>query len=98
MTALWVAVLCAVGSLARSGMATGVQKLAGPRFPLGTFAVNVIGSALIGAVMTIAARRGDLDSPARLALTAGLLGGFTTYSSFAYETWALIEERMPLRA
>src|SRR5205814_1065638 len=66
-------------------------RLFGARFPGGTLAVNVLGSAVIGFVMTLYAARGELDSRTRIALTAGLLGGFTTYSSFAYESLTLLE-------
>src|SRR5687768_9003934 len=99
MTALLIAAMGALGSLARWGLSSIVQRSVGERFPLGTLAINVIGSALIGAVMTAFTLRGaEASSPTRLALTAGLLGGFTTYSSFAFETWELLERRLFMRA
>lgn len=91
MTAVWVTLWGAVGSLFRYLLANAVQGATGPRFPLGTLVVNVLGSAAIGAVMAIHAARGELDAPRRIAITAGLLGGFTTFSAFAYDTLALAE-------
>ena len=94
MTTAWlVAVMGALGSLLRWAISSAVQKLAGSAFPLGTLVVNLVGSAAIGLVMGVFLARGELDSRLRIGLTAGLLGGFTTYSSFAYETWSLLERR-----
>lgn len=92
-TALVVGLLGAIGSVARWGMATAIQERSGARFPWGTLVVNLVGSIAIGAVMTLYAMRAELDSRTRIALTSGLLGGFTTYSSFAYETWGLVWSR-----
>jgi CrcB protein len=92
-TALAIAVFGALGSLSRHGVGVGLQRLLGVRFPYGTFAVNVIGSFLIGLAMAVFATRGELDSRLRIALTVGFLGGFTTYSSFAFETVGLLEKR-----
>ena len=93
MTALWVALLGAVGSLARWGVGVGVGRVWKRTLPLGTLTVNVVGSTAIGFVMALYLARGELDSRARVALTAGLLGGFTTYSAFAFESWALLDKR-----
>jgi fluoride exporter len=93
VTALYIALAGALGSLARYGAGAGLQRLAGTRFPYGTLLVNVVGSFLIGLVMAMFAARGQLDSRARLVITIGLLGGFTTYSSFALETVTLLERR-----
>lgn len=87
--ALMVALLGAVGSLLRWVTGTAVARATGGTFPAGTLAVNLIGSALIGAAMIWFAP----DSKTRVALTAGLLGGFTTYSAFAWDTLALLERR-----
>jgi len=61
--------------------------------PWGTLAVNVIGSCAIGAVISFYASRGQLEAVNRVALTTGVLGGFTTYSAFAYEVVALFRDR-----
>ncbi|ACY17164.1 fluoride efflux transporter CrcB [Haliangium ochraceum] len=99
--ALLIAFAGAAGSLARYGAGSFAMRLAaraGLSWPLGTFAVNVLGSFLIGLVTTLFALRGQLDAPLRLALTVGFLGGFTTYSSFAFETVGLLESRRWLAA
>jgi CrcB protein len=91
-TWLLVALLGAAGSVLRFAVSGAAQRVGG-RFPLGTLSVNLLGSFAIGAVMAIYAARHELDARSRIAITAGLLGGFTTYSSFAYETVALAEAR-----
>jgi CrcB protein len=91
--ALWVALLGALGSLCRWLLASAIQKQAGPAFPAGTFVVNVLGSVAIGAVMGFFIAKETESSALRVALTAGFLGGFTTYSSFAFETLLLIQRR-----
>jgi CrcB protein len=84
----WLLVMAggALGSLARylTGMAISVRYPG--RFPLGTFIVNVAGSLAIGIVMTMLATR-LAHTNWRLFLVVGFLGGFTTFSTFAFETW-----------
>ncbi len=89
---LWIALGGAVGTAARYLLSGWIARSAGPGFPWGTFAVNTIGSFLLGLLM-----RATLGSPSfsptlRLALSVGVLGGFTTYSTFNYETLRSIEE------
>jgi len=55
-------------------------------FPYGTLAANLIGSFLLGAIMHVALTTNWIASTLRLALTTGIMGGFTTYSTFNYET------------
>ena len=86
-----VAVGGAVGSVLRyltSGLAA---RWLGVDFPYGTLIVNVTGSLLIGVVQALAKEAAVIPEPARLFLSAGVMGGFTTYSAFAYETVGLIE-------
>lgn len=89
-TALGVAGLGAVGSLLRWLLAAALPSA---RLPWATLAVNVVGSLLIGAIVGALTARGAGDGRLRTLLTAGLLGGFTTYSSFALETTAMVERR-----
>jgi CrcB protein len=63
----------------------------GGGFPWGTLSVNVLGSFLLGAIMRIAATTSWMTPTTQVALTAGVLGGFTTYSSFNYEVTANLE-------
>jgi CrcB protein len=69
-----------------------VDTRLGVRFPWGTLAVNVLGCFAIGALVTLAGTRGSLSPSARLFLVSGVLGGFTTFSSFGMETWQLVED------
>ncbi len=68
-----------------------IQGRLGPDFPWGTFIVNVSGSLLIGVVLGLV-DRGALSGEARLFLAVGILGGYTTFSTFSYETLQLIEQ------
>ena len=82
----------AIGSGARYLVATWAAGALGADFPRGTLIVNVTGSFLLAAIMAAALEGGGLSPSARLFLGAGVLGGFTTYSSFNYETLALVEQ------
>lgn len=77
----------AVGSGLRFALVSFVQNPVGTLFPYGTWAVNLLGSMMLGAIMQIAASTHRLPPALQVALTSGLLGGFTTYSSFAFETF-----------
>jgi CrcB protein len=92
MTVLLVAIAGAAGSVARYAVGLAGQRVLGDRFPYGTLAVNLLGCFAIGIVMVIAEAR-QLDPRIRVAVVGGFLGGFTTYSAFAYETLALAERR-----
>ncbi len=81
----------ALGSGARYLVSTWVANALGSGFPKGTLAVNVTGSFLLSLVM-VAALSGVASPNARLFLGTGVLGGYTTYSSFNYETLALVEQ------
>ena len=88
-----VAAMGGLGSLCRWALAAVVQRRASSGFPIGTLVVNVLGSLAIGVVMGAFGARGAMASPVRVTLTVGFLGGFTTASSFAFETFSLIEQR-----
>lgn len=94
MTAfLWVGVGGFLGSVARYAVAVA---LAGhpvqSRFPLATFAVNLLGCALIGVLAGLWERHPFLDPRLRLFLITGVLGGFTTFSAFGLETLGLLRD------
>ena len=80
----------ALGGGARYLISLGMLRWLGAGFPYGTLTVNVVGSFLIGLVMQIGLTTTVLSPNTRLFLTTGILGGFTTYSTFNYETLALM--------
>ncbi|HSN91449.1 MAG TPA: CrcB family protein [Anaeromyxobacteraceae bacterium] len=80
----------AIGSGARYLVATWAATALGTDFPRGTLIVNVAGSFLLAAVMAAALQGTGLHPNARLFLGAGVMGGFTTYSSFNLETIELM--------
>ena len=83
----------AAGSVARYLMAGGVQRLAGGVFPWGTMSVNVLGCLAIGFLNQAFSGPVWIRPEYRLALTIGVLGGFTTFSTFGWETFALLNDR-----
>lgn len=87
---LVVALGAAIGANLRYGLSTWAAQRLGTTWPYGTFIINVLGCLVIGALLTLAATRLPLSEPVRLLLVTGLLGGFTTFSSFGYESYALI--------
>jgi CrcB protein len=76
----------ALGSVARYGLSGLVHRYVQGTFPWGTLAVNVLGCLAIGVALHHIQDRQSLGPNARLFLTIGILGGFTTFSSFGYET------------
>jgi CrcB protein len=88
---LWICLAGAAGTGARYVMALWAAQRLGSAFPYGTFLVNVLGSFLIAGIMH-AALALNWPPTLRAAVTIGFLGGFTTYSSFNYETMRLVEE------
>jgi fluoride exporter len=92
MTALYVAVAGGLGSMSRYLIGLASVRWFGDRFPVGTLLVNLIGCLLIGLAVAVLDTR-QLDPRARAAIIGGFIGGFTTYSAFAFETLALAERR-----
>jgi len=89
-----VAIGGALGSLARYGVSQGLQARAlATRFPLGTLVANLTGCFVIGLLAgLVASERLDLRAPAREFVFVGLLGGFTTFSSFGLDTLLLARD------
>ena len=81
-----------VGAAARHGVNRAAAALAGPNYPWGTLAVNVVGCLVMGMLTSWFAFRGETaPQPLRLLLTTGVLGGFTTFSAFALDTVLMAE-------
>jgi CrcB protein len=80
------------GSLARYLAGTAIMTRFAPRFPLGTMVINITGSFLIGLIMTLLTERFQPHENWRLALVVGFLGGYTTFSSFEWETYSAVRE------
>lgn len=83
---LWICAGGAVGTGARYLIVLWAARSFGPTFPAGTLIVNVAGSFLLGFLMHVGSATQSLPVTVRLALTTGIMGGFTTYSTFSYET------------
>lgn len=88
----------AIGAAGRYMLQGLVYQFTGAFFPYGTLVVNVFGCFLIGLVMGLTEDRFLIDAQLRLFITVGILGGFTTFSSFGYETFAMLRDGEVLRA
>lgn len=91
-TAATIAVFCAGGGLTRYYLSGWVYSLLGRAFPYGTFVVNIVGAYCIGLIMELGLRSSAIPDTLRLGLTVGFMGGLTTFSTFSYETFTLLED------
>jgi CrcB protein len=97
MTYFLISIGAVLGANLRYLVGGWVADRLGPAFPFGTLVINVTGSLVIGFVLTLASER--LVAPwVRTAVAIGFLGSYTTFSTFSYETMALIEDGALLRA
>jgi CrcB protein len=92
MTLVLIAIGGAAGSVARYLFSSAVLRASGSLFPAGTFAVNVVGCALFGLIAGAAEHRVSLSPDTRAFLLIGVLGGFTTFSSYAFESVSLMRD------
>jgi len=81
-----------LGGLARYVAGSWIMLKYGGRFPLGTLIINVTGSFLIGVLMTLLTERFNPHPNWRLFLVVGVLGGYTTFSSFEYEIYQSVRD------
>lgn len=91
-TAFTIALFCAGGGLTRYYLSGWIYTLLGRAFPYGTFVVNIIGAYLIGMVMELGLRSTFIPDALRVGLTVGFMGGLTTFSTFSYETFIMLED------
>jgi CrcB protein len=89
---LYVAVGSAIGGVSRYLLGGLIQRLLDTTFPAGTLLINISGSFLLGAILRYAIDTPTLSPEVRAFLTIGLCGGYTTFSTFSYETVALLED------
>jgi CrcB protein len=82
----------AFGCVTRYFLSGWIYSQLGRAFPYGTFAVNILGAFIIGLIMEFGMRSTVLSANLRAGLTIGFLGGLTTFSTFSYETFRLLEE------
>ena len=86
-----VALGAAAGGVARYYLGAAVLHRAGANFPWATLLINVTGSLLLGFIVRYAVNTPGVSDPVRLLLTTGFCGGYTTFSTFSYETAVLLE-------
>jgi CrcB protein len=89
---LYVAIGAALGGVARFALTSFVQQRAGADFPAGTLVINLTGSFLLGLIVRYALQSAVVSPEMRALLTTGFCGGYTTFSTFSYETAVLLED------
>lgn len=90
MELIGIALGGALGAVCRYLFGNLITRMMGSSLPWGTFIINVVGCFFMGVLMTLIVERQLLPAAWRLFLCVGLLGGFTTFSSFAYEGLTLL--------
>lgn len=90
--AVTIALFCAGGGLTRYYLSGWLHSLLGRTFPYGTLVVNIIGAYLIGLIMELGLRSTLFSGTLRIGLAVGFMGGMTTFSTFSYETFKLLED------
>ena len=95
---IFIAMGGAVGAVLRYGASMGVYSFMGRGFPYGTLFVNVTGSLLMGLLGVLMLERFDIGPEWRAAVLVGVLGSFTTFSTFSIETLNLLEQGDVMRA
>ena len=90
---LWVALGGAIGASGRFFVTSMTGRLMGHGFPWGTMAVNVVGSFIMGALISFMAIKWSASGEMRIFLTTGILGGFTTFSAFSLDFATLLERK-----
>ena len=94
----YIALGSAMGGVSRYVIGAAVQQRFGLAFPVGTLIVNITGSLLLGFIMRIALGGTQISPEMRVFLTTGFCGGYTTFSTFSYDTAILFESGQFRRA
>lgn len=94
----YIAVGSAIGGVSRYLVGGLTQRLIGGTFPVGTLLINVTGSFLLGLILRYGVETATLTPEVRAFMTIGFCGGYTTFSTFSYETVALAEDGQWTRA
>jgi CrcB protein len=92
MEYLWVGIGGGVGAISRFVVGKQIARLWGTSFPYGTLVINLTGALIIGFLLTLLTERTVSDPFWRLLLVTGFLGGYTTFSSYTYESMQLIQD------
>lgn len=93
MKLFWaIAMGAAAGGVSRFYLGSAIQQRLGTSFPWGTLAINITGSLLLGFLIRYAMATPAISMEVRAMLTIGFCGGYTTFSSYSYETLVLLEE------
>ncbi|SDZ89969.1 camphor resistance protein CrcB [Desulfuromusa kysingii] len=92
MQLFYIGIFGGLGCMARYLASSWTYQLCGRSLPYGTLFVNVVGSFLLALLMTFGLRSAFFSPEIRVGLTVGFMGGFTTFSTFSYETLRLLED------
>ena len=87
-----------IGAILRYGLSGLMHRVLGSNFPYGTLAVNVLGSFALGLFLTLSSTRLAICDEWKSFIAVGILGAFTTFSTFSFETIALLQERLLMQA
>lgn len=87
-----IAIAGAMGTLARYGLSSTVNRLMGHQFPWGTFAVNMVGCFLFGLIWEAANNRLGISLETRTIILVGFMGAFTTFSTFIFDSHSLLQK------
>ncbi len=98
MHMLYIGIFGGLGCVARYQVSGWIYSCVGRTLPYGTLGVNILGSLLLGVVLELIMRSTVISDDLRLGICVGFLGGFTTFSTFAYESWFLLESGQWLAA
>ncbi len=94
----YIALGSAIGGVSRYVVGAALQQRFGMTFPVGTLIVNITGSLLLGFIMRFALGGSQISPETRIFLTTGFCGGYTTFSTFSYDTVVMFESGQTRRA